>query len=66
MKDFTEQELCVLTLLAKGLNTRQIADELNMTIMQVKVCIKLIYSKMDVKNRVQAVVKAIIYNIVEV
>ena len=66
MNDFTKQELAVLSLLAKGLKTREIADELNIPIINAKVCMGSIYHKLGVKNRVQAVVKALTHNIIEV
>ncbi len=66
MNDFTKQELKVLSLLAQGLNTREIAEKLNMPINNAKVYTETICQKLDAKNKVQAVVKAITHNIVEV
>jgi len=66
MEDFTMQELSVLRLAAKGLKNREIATELDISIIQTKVCIESVYRKLNVKNRVQAVVKAIMCNLIEV
>ncbi len=66
MKDFTKQELRVLNLLVQGFNTREIAEKLNVSIHNAKVNTEAIRRKLDAKNRVQAVVKAITHNIIEV
>ncbi|MFC1960000.1 response regulator transcription factor, partial [Chloroflexota bacterium] len=51
----SERELEVLTLIAKGLSNREIADRLYLALSTVKKHINNIYSKLDVKNRTQAV-----------
>lgn len=66
MNDLTKQELDVLCLLAKGLKTHEIAKELNVTKISTKMCIGKIFRKLGVKNRVQAVVKAITDDVIKV
>lgn len=51
-----EQE--VLNCLAQGMNNREIADKLYITVGTVKWYNKVIFRKLDVRSRVQAVVKA--------
>ena len=60
MRDFTKQELLILNLVAKGLMNREIAEELSMSNSTT------IYRKLNVTNRVQAVVKAITLQIIKV
>ena len=62
MRDFTKQELLILNLVAKGLMNREIAEELSMS----NSTTKAIYRKLNVTNRVQAVVKAITLQIIKV
>lgn len=62
----TKQELCVLELVAKGLINKEIAQELNISIATTKAHLESIYKKLNAHNRVQAVVKAISQQIIEV
>ncbi len=62
----TKQELCVLELVAKGLINKEIAQELNISIATTKAHLESIYKKLNAHNRVQAVVKAITLQIIEV
>ena len=66
MSKLTKQELCVLELVAKGMINKEIAKELNISIATTKAHLESIYKKLNAHNRVQAVVKAITLNIIEV
>lgn len=54
----SEREIEVLQLVAEGLSNREVADRLYLSPHTVKVHARNIYSKLDVKNRTQAVAKA--------
>ncbi|OWY65167.1 LuxR family transcriptional regulator [cyanobacterium TDX16] len=58
IEPLTDRELEVLRYLATGLSNRAIADKLFVTLAAVKWHARNIYSKLDVGNRTQAVVKA--------
>ena len=66
MRDFTKQELLILNLVAKGLMNREIAEELSMSNSTTKAHMEAINRKLNVTNRVQAVVKAITLQIIKV
>lgn len=66
MCNLTKQELCVLELVAKGLINKEIAQELNISIATTKAHLESIYKKLNAHNRVQAVVKAITLQLIEV
>ncbi len=66
MNKLTNQELCVLGLVAKGLINKEIAKELNISIATTKAHLESIYKKLNAHNRVQAVVKAISLELIEV
>ena len=57
MVNFTEREIEVLELLFKGLNNREISDKLFISNHTTKVHVASIYKKLNVANRVQAVIK---------
>ncbi len=57
--DFTQREVEVLNLLFEGLNNREIALKLNISIHTVKSHLESIYPKLGVNNRLRAVIKAI-------
>ncbi len=63
---FTKIELQILNLIARGLILDDIALELNISKYMTKLHIESIYKKLNVKNRVQAVVKAITQDIIRV
>ena len=61
----TERELNVLFYLAKGLVNTQIADNLHISVHTVKAHLEAIYEKLNVNNRIQAVIKAIILGLID-
>jgi LuxR family maltose regulon positive regulatory protein len=58
VESLSERELEVLRLLAAGLSNREIAEGLYLSINTVKTHTKSIYSKLNVRSRVQAVNRA--------
>lgn len=54
----TERERLILQLIEKGLNNKEIAEQLNLTEGTVKVYNHTIFQKLQVKNRTQAIVRA--------
>jgi predicted ATPase/DNA-binding CsgD family transcriptional regulator len=61
---FTERELEVLQLLASGLSSREVAQQLFLTVGTVRWYLKQIYSKLDAHNRTQAIARARELNLV--
>ena len=59
MESFTEREKDVLHLLLEGLSNKEISQRLVISGHTTKVHIASIYKKLEVTNRVQAVVKCI-------
>ena len=62
--NLTKRELEIIGLLVKGLNNEQIAKKLFITCHTVKAHVSSIFRKLNVKNRILAVVFAIRQNIV--
>lgn len=56
--NLNEREYEVLGLIAKGLTNQEIADQLYLALPTIKTHTSNLYSKLDVKNRTQAVHKA--------
>jgi len=65
-EDLTPREMEVLQALAQGLNNREIADRLFISEKTVKTHITSIFSKLDVKDRSQAILYAIQKRLVEI
>lgn len=57
LDSLSEREIEVLQLIAEGLSNQEVADRLYLSLYTVKVHARNIYSKLDVKNRTQAVAK---------
>lgn len=54
----TDKEVKILDLLSEGLKYKEIAETLNFSESTIKNYVSLIYSKLEVQNRMQAVKKA--------
>jgi len=65
-EDLTPREMEVLQAIARGLNNREIAEELVISEKTVKTHITSIFSKLDVKDRSQAMLYAIHKRLVEI
>ena len=61
-----QRELEVLYLMVKGKTNLEIAEDLNITIHTVKVYVASILQKFEVRDRVQAVIKAISEKLVDI
>lgn len=61
----TERERSVLLYLAMGLTNEEIAKKLHISVHTVKAHLESIYYKLKVSNRVQAVMKAIVFNLID-
>ena len=62
----TERELNVLMNLAYGLTNVEIANKLYISVHTVKAHLESIYEKLGVTNRVQAAMKAVALNFIEI
>jgi len=54
----SERELAILHLIADGITTREIANQLFLSEASVKRSVRLIFEKLDVRNRSEAVAEA--------
>jgi NarL family two-component system response regulator LiaR len=63
--DLTERERQVLTLLAQGHSNLEISNRLSISTATVKYHLSSIFSKLEAKNRVEAVTIALEHNLVE-
>jgi len=62
----TERELSVLMNLAYGLTNVEIANKLYISVHTVKAHLESIYEKLGVTNRVQAAMKAVALNFIDI
>lgn len=58
LADLTEREREVLTLLSRGLSNAEIASELGISMKTVRNHVSLVYDKLQVRDRAQALLKA--------
>lgn len=63
--NLTERERNVLFYLAKGLTNEEIAENLNISVHTVKAHLEATYSKLNVCNRVQAAMKAVVLGVID-
>ena len=61
----TEREMSVLFYLAQGLTNEEISEKLHMTVHTVKAHLEAIYDKLAVSNRVQAAMKAVVLDLID-
>ena len=57
--NLTEREMLVMQYLADGLSNEEISDILHISVHTTKAHLESIYEKLNVHNRVQAVIKAV-------
>ena len=62
----TEREMNVLILLSYGLTNKQISEKLHISVHTTKSHLESIYDKLDVTNRLQAVVRAVYIGIIDI
>ncbi len=62
----TEREFNVISLVVDGLTNSQIAEKLHISVHTVKAHLEAIYDKFGVSNRVQAAIKAIVLELVDI
>ncbi len=62
----TEREQNVLFYVSQGLINSEIAEKLHISVHTVKAHLEAIYDKFGVKNRVQAVVKAVVLGLIDI
>lgn len=61
----TEREQNVLFYVSQGLINSEIAEKLHISVHTVKAHLEAIYEKFGVKNRVQAVIKAVVLGVID-
>ena len=62
----TTREMNVLFLLSQGKKNIEIANTLHISIHTTKSHLETIYGKLEVKNRVQAAIKAVFLNLIDI
>ena len=62
----TEREKNVLFYLMQGLTNEEIASKLHISVHTVKAHLEAIYDKLNVKNRVQATMKAVTLGLLDI
>lgn len=62
----TEREMNVIILLSYGLTNKQISEKLHISVHTTKAHLESIYDKLDVTNRLQAVVRAVYIGIIDI
>jgi DNA-binding CsgD family transcriptional regulator len=62
----TEREQNVLFYVSQGLINSEIAEKMHISVHTVKAHLEAIYDKFGVKNRVQAVMKAVVLGLIDI
>ena len=62
----TEREQNVLFYVSQGFINSEIAEKLHISVHTVKAHLEAIYDKFGVKNRVQAVMKAVVLELIDI
>ena len=62
----TEREKGIVLLLAEGDTNKEIAEKLHISVHTVKAHLEAIYDKLGVANRVQASIKAVVLELVDI
>ena len=62
----TTRELNVLKYLVQGFTNQEISNKLHISVHTVKAHLETIYEKLSVTNRVQACVKGVLLNLIDV
>lgn len=63
-KKLTERELQVMYYVAEGLNNREVAERMYLSVHTIKAHLESIYLKLSVHNKIQALVYAIKNNLI--
>ena len=63
-KKLTARELQVMYYVAEGLNNREVAERMYLSVHTIKAHLESIYSKLSVHNKIQALVYAIKNNLI--
>ena len=63
--NLTEREMNVLHYLAQGLTNEDIAGKLHISVHTVKAHLEAVYDKLNVSNRVQAAMKAVVLGLID-
>ena len=66
LEHLTKREIEVIKLVSQGLENSEIAKELGISIHTVKANLEAIYYKLNAKNRIQAVIKSVQLNYIEI
>lgn len=63
-KNLTEREIQVLNYVKAGLNNREVAEKMYLSVHTIKAHLESIYAKLEVHNKIQALVCAIKNNLI--
>ena len=66
MKSLTEREINVLYYLVLGMTNKEISEVLNISVHTTKAHLESIFEKLNVNNRVQAAIKAVTLDLINV
>ncbi len=66
MKSLTEREINVLYYLVLGMTNKEISEVLNISVHTTKAHLESIFEKLNVNNRVQAAIKAVTLDLINI